>query len=55
VLIARIFSDHWIIEGINIAYPDGNPNVLLNEGKNLKRRLAESTPKFLTEKIETGY
>jgi hypothetical protein len=55
MLIARTHSAHWIIEGIDIAYPDGNPNFLLNGGKDLKRRLAESTLKFLTEKIEMGY
>jgi len=55
VLIARMLSAHWIIEGIDIATLEGNPDLLLNEGRDLKRRLAELTLKFLTEKIETGY
>jgi len=50
-----MLSAHWIIEGIDIACPSGNQNFLLNEGKDLKRRLAESTLKFLTEKIEMAY
>jgi len=46
---------HWIIEGIDIATLEGNSDLLLNEGRDLKIRLTESTLEFLTEKIETGY